>query len=86
MLQLITGKYTFHLRGEEYVSRNTEVLQSHMATHEAPPFLFTSNVELRVSLEPIAREHKLNLGDLLDVDDGRQFAYQVQGLFPSTFQ
>ena len=62
LLLLVSDKYTAHLKDED-VSRHQEVLSSHKSTHEKPPFLYTSNVELKSKLEPLTRaELWLNSG------------------------
>jgi hypothetical protein len=57
-----------------------------MMTHEKPPLLVTSNEELNVYLNPLAKEFTLNTGEFLVMDDGHNFSYQVQGLFAPKFQ
>ena len=34
----------------------------------------------------MATDHNLSIGEMIDTDDGFQFTYQVQGLFPAKFQ
>lgn len=70
LLHLITDKFTLHLKSEKFISRNDQALNSHKAHHEKPPFLFTSNVELKLMLVPLAQEYGLAVGEFLDVDDG----------------
>jgi hypothetical protein len=54
VLDHVCEKYTLHLELEEFQNNRTAALNSHKATHEKPPFLFTSNVELKEILIPIA--------------------------------
>jgi hypothetical protein len=75
LLHLVSEKYTAHLQGEPFVSRNQAALRCHELTHEQPPFLVTSNVELKLMLVPIALEFQLTVGEFLDVDDGHNFSY-----------
>ena len=56
LLLLVSDKYTAHLKDEEF-TRHQEML-SHNATHQKPPFLYTSNVELKFALEPLAEEYR----------------------------
>ena len=86
LLHWVTEKYTKHLKPEVFISRNETALNSHVMTHEKPPFLFTSNVELKLYLVPLALEYELTVGDFLDMDDGHNFSYQVQGAFAPKFQ
>ena len=85
LLLLVSYKYTAHLKDDEF-TRNQEVLSSHKSTHQKPPFLYTSNVELKFALEPLAEEYRDQMGGFTDVDDGHQFTYKVKGLFPLEFQ
>ena len=74
LLALVGDKYTGHLK-DEAGSRKEEALSSHKATHEKPPFLCTSNVELKAALVPLAAEYELTVGESLDVDDGHHFKF-----------
>ena len=82
---IVEGKYVSHLRGKAAASRVDELYTCYSCTHERPPFLYTSNVELRSKLVPLAREWALTVEGYLDIDDGSQFTYQVNGLFPPEF-
>ncbi len=84
--RLLRDKFTAHLGIEEFVGRHKEILRSHLSTHENPPFLYTNNLELRMALVPLAKDAGLSGGEQLDVDEGHQFTYQVQGYYPSKFQ
>ena len=54
-------------------------------THERPPFLIASSVELKLQLVPLAEEFGIKVGDQLEVDDGHNFSYQVQGQYAPKF-
>ena len=77
VLDHVCEKYTLHLEVEAYQNNRTAALNSHKALHQKPPFLFTSNVELKESLVPIAQEYDLRVGDALSADDGYHFSYLV---------
>lgn len=101
VLDHVCEKYTMHLEVEAFHNNHVAALNSHKATHEKPPFLFTSNVELKESLIPIAQEYGLHVRkrrdpedeyneddrepDALSTDDGYHFSYQVQALWPAQF-
>lgn len=82
---VVESKYVAHLKGTVAANRVDELYTCYTCTHEKPPFLYTSNVELRSKLVPLAREWALTVEGYLDVDDGTQFTYQVNGLFPPEF-
>jgi len=84
LLQLVTQKYTAHLE-VNYTSHYVETLNSYRADHERPPFLCTSNVELKIALFILAEEASLS-SEAIDTDEGHQFAYAVHGAFPAKFQ
>lgn len=86
ILKIVEEKYTSHLTEELFQSRNKQALNCYVMTHEKPPFMFTSNVELKLYLVPLALEFELTVGSFLETDDGHNFSYQVQGKFPIEFQ
>lgn len=86
LLYLVSEKYIQHLKQEVYSSRNQAALNCYQMTHERPPLIVTSNVELNVYLVPLANEFSLQTGEFLEMDDGHNFSYQVQGLFAPKFQ
>jgi hypothetical protein len=77
LLHLVAEKYTKHLKQEAFPSRNEAALNCHKMNHEKPPFLYTSNVEMKVYLVPLAHQYQLSVGDFLEIDDGHNFSYQV---------
>lgn len=61
-------------------------MAAHRADEERPPFLCTSNVELKHYLMPLAAESRLELADVEEQDDGAQAAYHVETQFPGRFE
>lgn len=59
LLYLVSEKYIMHLKQEFYSSRNQAALHCHQMTHERPPLLVTSNIELNIYLVPLANEFAL---------------------------
>jgi hypothetical protein len=52
-IYLLSDKFTDHLK-TGYTTNYEETLNSYKSIHRKPPFLFTSNVELKSHLVPIA--------------------------------
>ena len=50
IIQSITDKYTKHLKGEEYSSKQQMLINSHQAKHEYPPIIIANNIELKIYL------------------------------------
>ena len=59
--KIVLKKYVYHLQSEVYTRYDEKLKASYQQLHERPPFLFTSNFELRAYLEPLAKESGLNL-------------------------
>jgi hypothetical protein len=61
------------LKGEEFISRQDQLLNSHLCNHEAPPLIIANNIELKINLIDLAREFGIT-GDL-EIDSGHSFTY-----------
>ena len=85
LLELVIQLYTIHLLGQNMTNRLQQYMNGQKSNHQTPPFLFTSNVELKTKLIPIAKDHNLSVVDSIDTDDGFAFIYLVKGIFPTTF-
>lgn len=73
--KIVLKKYTFHLRGENYTRFDEKLKNSHLQLHERPPFLFTSNFELRDYLIPIGHHYGIDFAPFLEQDAGAQAGY-----------
>ena len=69
--KIVLRKYTHHLRLQQFNRTDQVLLNSHKCEHEKPPFLYTSNIELKHHLRPLAEESDLDrLSGLLGSDGG----------------
>ena len=73
IIQSVIDKYTVHLKGEEFVSRQEQLLNSYVSNHEQPPIIISSNFEMKLDLQEIAKGFGIT-GDL-DLDNGHSFTY-----------
>lgn len=75
VIQSITDKYTKHLKEEEFLSRQEQLINSYVSDHEQPPVIISNNFELKMTLQEFAKGFGIT-GDL-DLDHGHSFSYQV---------
>ena len=63
-----------------------QILGSHRTDVKKPFMLFASNTELKVSMEKLAQFYPTLSTHQMDIDNGQQFTYQMQTLFPIEFE
>ena len=82
----VTERYVFHLKEEKFQSRTEQIFSSYKTDIKRPYMIFASNFELKENILRLCREYPGLDTTQLDIDNGQQFAYQMQGLFPIEFE
>ena len=82
----VTERYTFHIKEDNFVSRMDQILSSHRTDIRRPFMLFVSNVELKNKICALAVDYPTLSTNQLEIDNGQQFTYQIQTLFPVEFE
>ena len=54
----VTDRYTYHLRGKEFLSRFDQIVTSHICDSQKPFMLFASNIELKFKLIDICKDYR----------------------------
>ena len=86
-VQAVTERYVFHLKEDVFVSRKDQLLQSYKTDVKRPYMIHASNFELKRNITELASMYSDRLRtDQMDIDNGQQFTYQMQTLFPIEFE
>ena len=83
VMQKIIDLHTMHLKGEEFVTRQQQLMSSYDCQHERPPQIITNNYELKLYLLDLAKEFGIT-GDI-ELDQGNSFTYQIYCFYPTYF-
>lgn len=61
-------------------------MSSHRTDIKEPFFLFASNIEMKNKIIELAIDYPTLSCNQLEIDNGQQFTYQIQTLFPIEFE
>lgn len=82
----VTERYIFHLKQDLFQSRLEQIQASHRTDVKKPYMLFASNTELKLNMDKLAHFFPTLSTHQMDIDNGQQFTYQMQTLFPIEFE
>ena len=63
-----------------------QIMSSHRTDIRRPFLLFASNIEMKNKIFEIAIDYPTLSCNQLEIDNGQQFTYQMQTLFPIEFE